>query len=188
MQLLMYFFTAFILFNGVVQNGFGIQYVKAPQKVLVPILSMLLSSVTGWIIVKYLLNPLGFGVFGVFILFPLSVVCSILVAKIALLFCKDKNLNQFEPALNSGFYGIAFYGAFQTVMFAQTAIQAILFALGSTAGFVSVIAILRGIQKRSEVEAVPKFFKGQPLLLISTGLISLIFTELLPMVIHIFAR
>ncbi|AEJ19427.1 hypothetical protein Spica_1281 [Gracilinema caldarium DSM 7334] len=187
MSFLLTLSTAFFLFNAIIQNGFGIEYARNPRNALIPIMAMILSSIVSWSIHTFLLKPIGFGVFGVFLIFPISVVCSLFVAKISILF-KRGSREDLDPTCFSGFNGLAFFSAFQIVIFAQSFLQALIIALGGTLGFLCIIILLNGIQKRSEVEAVPQFFKGQPLLLISTGLVSLVFSELLPIVIRIFTN
>uniref|UniRef100_A0A7C3E0M3 Electron transport complex protein RnfA n=1 Tax=Gracilinema caldarium TaxID=215591 RepID=A0A7C3E0M3_9SPIR len=187
MQFLLYICSSFVLFNGLIQGGFGLEYAEHPKNAIIPIFAMIFSSLVSWPIVHYVLAMFGFGVFGVFLVFPISVVSCVFIVKVSALFRGNPH-EELEPRLFSGFNGIAFFSAFQTVLFAQTALQALLFALGGAVGFVCIIMIVSGIQKRSDIEAVPQFFMGQPLLLVSTGLVSLIFTELLPMVIHLFTR
>lgn len=187
MQVLLYIFTAFILFNGFIQHGFGLVYSDNPKRAIIPIISMILSSLISWFIITHVLVFLGFGVFGVYFVFPISAICSLFVAYMAVLFRKHPSKElQHSPGTDCN--GIAFFGAYQTVLLAQTAVQALFFAIGGALGFLVVISLLSGIQKRSDIEAVPRFFKGQPLLLISSGLLVLIFTELLPLVIHIIAK
>ncbi len=187
MSFLLLVCTAFILFNGIIQNGFAIEYAEHPKSALIPMFAMILSSMVSWFLLTFLLKPIGIGVFGVFFIFPISVICSLFVAKISTLFQRQR-IEEIYPNCYSGFNGLAFFSAFQTVVFAQTPVQVALFALGGAIGFLFTLFILYGIKRRSEIEAVPKFFKGQPLLLISTGLVSLLYSELLPIIIHIFTR
>ncbi|WP_304224882.1 hypothetical protein [Gracilinema caldarium] len=187
MQILLSIFAAFFMFNGIIQNGFGIMYAEDPKKALAPLISLFLSGVMGWLIYTYVFNPIGFGEYGIFFLFPVTVLCCVVVDRLSAVIQHTKD-NVLDKSVFSGYEGIAFYGAFQTLMFAQSLSQAFLFALGGALGFMFVLMILNGIQKRSEIEGVPMFFKGQPLLLISTGLLSMLFSALVPLVIHLFSR
>jgi len=187
MQILLYIFTAFILFNAIIQGGFGLEYAESPKKAIIPAVSMVFSGLVSWFVINYIFDPLGFEVFGIFLVLPISVLCSVFIVKLSILL-QGKSQAQDDSSVYSAFNGIAFFGALQTVIFAQTALQALLFLLGGSMGFLCIIVMLHGMNKRSDIEAVPKFFKGQPLLLISAGLVSLIFTELLPMIIHIFIK
>lgn len=187
MPYILIFLSAFLLFNGITQNGFGLRFTQTPKKAIKILLSMIFSALISWFIAYYITSPLGFGVFGVFFIFPISVICSLCIEIIGNKLYKISSL-QFDSSVYSAYDGIAFYSSFQTVLFAHTALQAVLFTLGGTLGFILILIILRGIRTRSEIEAIPKFFKGQPLLLVSTGLLSMIFTAITPFVIHIFSR
>lgn len=187
MPYILIFLSAFLLFNGITQNGFGLRFTNMPKKAVKPLLSMIFSALISWLITHYIINPLGYGVFGVFFIFPISVLCSLCIEIIGNKLYQIPS-KQLDSSVYSAYDGIAFYSAFQTVLFAHTALQAVLFTLGGALGFILILFILKGIKKRSEIEAIPKFFKGHPLLLVSTGLLSLIFTEITPFVIHIFSR
>ncbi|MDR2597331.1 MAG: hypothetical protein LBC76_08440 [Treponema sp.] len=54
--------------------------------------------------------------------------------------------------------------------------EVIFLSFGFTAGILLVIIIIREIKKRAEFEAVPRFIRGTPLVLITMGMLSLIFT------------
>jgi electron transport complex protein RnfA len=57
--------------------------------------------------------------------------------------------------------------------FAGAAVLALFFALGN----LMAIIILNEIRRRSSLEWVPRFLRGSPLILISMGLLSLIFAS-----------
>ena len=66
---------------------------------------------------------------------------------------------------------------FITLNVAGGLLDAAALAFGFTLGIALAIAIAGEIRRRSEIEAVPRFLKGGPLMLISMGLLSLIFSS-----------
>ena len=56
-------------------------------------------------------------------------------------------------------------------------IETIALSFGFTAGTLLVFLVLYEIQKRAALEAVPRFLRGKPLVLISMGLLSLVFSK-----------
>jgi electron transport complex protein RnfA len=65
--------------------------------------------------------------------------------------------------------------------------EALMLSLGFSAGIALAIIIMNEIRKRSEMEAVPACLKGGPLVLITMGLLSMIFSSAAIMFFNILA-
>jgi electron transport complex protein RnfA len=65
--------------------------------------------------------------------------------------------------------------------------EALMLSLGFSTGIALAILIMREIRKRSEMEAVPTCLKGGPLVLITMGLLSMIFTSAAIMFLNVLA-
>ena len=66
---------------------------------------------------------------------------------------------------------------FITLNVAGNMAEAAVLSLGFTAGIALAVAIAGEIRRRSEMEAVPRFLRGGPLVLVSLGLLSLVFSS-----------
>jgi electron transport complex protein RnfA len=73
--------------------------------------------------------------------------------------------------------GLAFASLFMTLRLALTPAEALAMTLGFSLGALLAALILREINRRSSLEAVPELLRGAPLTLISMGLLSLIFAS-----------
>ncbi|MDR1247765.1 MAG: hypothetical protein LBK63_00535 [Treponema sp.] len=86
----------------------------------------------------------------------------------------------FEKALfkGSSCNGLALASLFQTLRLALNPAEALALTLGFSLGVLLAAMILREISRRASLEAVPESFRGDPLALISMGLLSLVFSSL----------
>ena len=71
--------------------------------------------------------------------------------------------------------GITAVILFVCLNLANNIFEAAVFAFGFVFGIILSVMIIREIRRRSALEAVPVFLRGNPLLLISMGLISMVF-------------
>lgn len=140
---------------------------------------LFISVVILWVVFSYVLPPNWRGFSEYFLFFPLSA-----------LVCKGLELfrERVVPKMNSKFGGIrkvysantAYEGLIPAALlitfsvavdFRGAVILAFFFSLGSLAAML----ILNEIRRRSTLEWVPVYLRGSPLVLISMGLLSLIF-------------
>jgi electron transport complex protein RnfA len=77
--------------------------------------------------------------------------------------------------IGSGYNGFSPSALFLTMRLAVTFGEALLFSLAFSGGAFITCLIIKEIQKRSFLEALPRGLRGKPILLISMGLLSLIF-------------
>jgi electron transport complex protein RnfA len=73
--------------------------------------------------------------------------------------------------------GLSLVSLFMALRLAITPAEALALTLGFSLGALFAALILREINRRSSLEAVPEMFRGAPLTLISMGLLSLIFSS-----------
>ncbi|MDR1869679.1 MAG: hypothetical protein LBQ82_06815, partial [Treponema sp.] len=82
----------------------------------------------------------------------------------------------------SGEYIVSFPGGitavcvFICVNLARGFLEAAVLSFGFTAGIFLVYLIIREVRKRAALEAVPRFLRGKPLVLITMGMLSLVFS------------
>jgi len=72
--------------------------------------------------------------------------------------------------------GITAAAVFICVNIAENITQAALLSFGFTAGICLILIIISEIRRRAAFEAVPMFLRGKPLVLISMGMLSLVFS------------
>jgi len=71
--------------------------------------------------------------------------------------------------------GITSVSLFLCLMFANNFFQALVISFGLTSGIFLAGLIIREIRKRAALEAVPAFLRGTPLVLVTMGMLSLVF-------------
>jgi electron transport complex protein RnfA len=139
-----------------------------------------------WLFFTYILTPLALGFLESLLLFPLSAAACI---ALELLFArglkalglsgKRKGSSVAAPFLTpiSAYNGLVLAALLITLRLASSPLEALVLALGLSLGRLITVLILREIHKRSCLETVPRTIRGYPLLLISMGLLSLIFSS-----------
>lgn len=170
--------------NLITHFGLGIQYLDFCDEnhkrfYGIPVIRggiLFLSVPLLWFFFSYILIPLSLGFFEYMVLFPLSVlVCMGLEAAV----------NHFFPHMlleskvftpQSAYNGLIPAALVLSFYLVSSLVEVIVLSLGFYLGLLLAILILKEIQKRSSLEAVPKRLRGVPLMLISMGLLSLIFS------------
>jgi electron transport complex protein RnfA len=174
-------FAGFSL-NLLLQLGLGIRScgAKPDRPIRFSLLqwAMLFFSVLlFWLFFTYILSPLALGFFVFFLLFPLTVAAG-----------KGFDLlrGRFFPALKTerelfsvmtASDGLIIAAILMTIRLAGSFAEAVVLSLGFSLGGLFAVLVLKSIHRRSFLEKVPHFLRGLPLLLISMGLISLIFSS-----------
>jgi len=72
--------------------------------------------------------------------------------------------------------GITAVAVFLCINLANTFLETIVLSLGVSSGIFFVKLIIREIRRRAALETVPVFLRGKPLVLITMGMLSLVFT------------
>jgi electron transport complex protein RnfA len=153
-----------------------------------------------WFFFTYLLSPPAFGFLESFLLFPAAVLVSMALELVFVYFFPDGKFTlhnssktkrgRFSPwklAESTGishaeiplssYNGLVLTSLFLTLRLAASPAEALVLSLGFSLGCLAAALILREISRRSSLEAVPGAFRGPPLMLISMGLLSLIFSS-----------
>lgn len=130
-----------------------------------------------WFLFFYVVAPFSSFFFEYLLFLPLSVLaCLGLEAAAKYLFPQiipKKSL--FDP--NSSYNGLVLTALILILHIASNFAEAAVVSLGFSLGVLLSILILRNIRLRSYAETVPFFLRGKPLLLISMGFLSIIFTS-----------
>lgn len=173
-------FFASLALNLIVQFGLGIREIAGEEKEAgLPFFQagvFFIAVLILWFVFSYLIVPLSPPFFEYFLFFPVSAVLCI-----GLETASERFFPQIVPAKKlfsavSAYNGLALTALVLTLHLATSAVGAFVIALGFSAGILLSILILKEIRKRSFIEAVPPFLRGKPLMLISIGFLSLIFT------------
>jgi len=176
------FFTALSL-NLFLNFALGIKELilreRAPAILLYyPWIVLFVSTLFLWILFARILFFTG-GIFDYFLIFPLSVLGSMGLEILFFRFAKPLTKQHENPCLfsaGSSYNGLSAVALFLTLHFALTFTDAFLLSLTFSAGALLSFLIIKEIQKRSFLEAIPHGLRGTPILFISMGLLSLIFS------------
>ncbi|MDR1374454.1 MAG: hypothetical protein LBJ24_05720 [Treponema sp.] len=130
-----------------------------------------------WFFFTYIIAPLSLGFLNYILFFPLSaLVCMGLEAcAFRFFFGKERLSPPFGAA--SAYNGLALSALFLTMHLAASPVEAAVLSLSFTGGALIAAFILCEIKRRASIEKVPPLFRGVPLMLISAGLLSLIFSS-----------
>jgi electron transport complex protein RnfA len=187
--------AALAVFSGISMNlllqlGLGIRDLglKADQNVRTSLLRwgiLFLSVILLWIFFTYALSPLSLGFMEYFLVFPLTVMAGRgLERLLRRIFPPRISAKILFPAMSS-YDGMVIAALVLTLRLAFSFAQALTLSLGFSLGGLVSALILRGIHRRSSMETVPPSLRGIPLLLISMGLLALIFSALAVILLRI---
>jgi electron transport complex protein RnfA len=117
------------------------------------------------------------GIFEYILIFPMSaLICFGLEHFISLLALKGGKMERTFSA-STAYDGLAAAALFITLNLAERFSEAVLLAFGFALGILASLLMLAEIRRRASMEAVPRFLRGSPLILVSMGLLSLIFSS-----------
>jgi electron transport complex protein RnfA len=165
--------------NLVLQCGLGMRLVAVPREGedYSPFLqaALLFSAVLLlWLIFSYIFAPLFPGVLVYIFVFPLGALVFFSLECLVLRFSPGKNLLRHSSSFCDALSGASL---FVTLNLASGFVEAAVLSAGFAAGLLLARLILAELRRRSTMEAVPCFLRGSPLILISMGLLSLIFSS-----------
>ena len=172
---LLAFFSGLSL-NLILQCGLGMAGVIRFKEQKLPLIKTglcFLSIILLWLFFSYILPPHVMGLFGYILLFPAALlVYSGLDYILFTLILKRGSENGEYGIFNDGLSGAAL---FMTLTLSNNVMEAMAFSFGFAASILLSLLILGEIRRRSEIEVVPQFLRGSPLILVSMGLLSMIF-------------
>lgn len=176
--LMLLIFSAFTM-NLTLQCALGLKGAAVPgncnQKASLIRLNIIsVSVVLLWFLFSKILNSIFSGMLVFILIFPVSYLVYSGLEILVFNYLVEENIQDENFISFPG--GITAVAVFICVNIANGFLEVLLLSFGFTAGILLVILIIREIRKRAELEAVPRFMRGTPLVLVTMGMLSLIFT------------
>ena len=176
--MLLIIFSAFTM-NLTLQCALGIKgaaesKIYCKKTILLKLLIVFVSIVILWLFFYKIISSLISGILIYVLLFPVSfLVYTGLELLIFELILKKKSKEECFVNFPEGIVAAAL---FICLNIASSFFEAIVLSFGFSAGVLLVYLIIREIRRRAALEEVPVFMRGKPLVLISMGMLSLVFS------------
>ncbi|MDR2313218.1 MAG: hypothetical protein LBE02_01630 [Spirochaetaceae bacterium] len=179
MILALFFFAALSL-NLLLNFGLGVRELisreRSPKAHLYyPWVILFLATALIWVVFARILRPLG-DTFNYLLMIPLALLGSQEIEKLLFYFFPGLGDCPGVFKIGSAYNDLSAAALFFTLQFALTVWEALLFSCAFSAGGLLAFLVVKEIQKRSFLEAIPYGLRGTPILLISLGILSLIFS------------
>jgi electron transport complex protein RnfA len=136
------------------------------------------SVVLLWVLFCYGLNPLGLEFLEYLALFPLGVAVPAALERVFSRLSRGAFAPSRRFRIITAYDGLIPAALILTLDTASSIIDALALSLGFSLGVFLSLLLLREIHLRSALERVPPFLRGNPLSLISMGLLSLLFSSM----------
>jgi electron transport complex protein RnfA len=174
------FFFAALSLNILLNFALGVKELVSRERSPVinryyPWLILFLATVLFWVFFALLLRPLG-GALYYLLVFPLAVLGSREMEKLLFYFFPSLGENPGVFRIGSTYNGLSTGAALLTVHFAFGFWEALVCSFAFSSGGLLAFLIVKEVQKRSFLESIPYGLRGTPILLISMGILSLIFS------------
>jgi len=174
--LLLFIYSGFTI-NIVLHCGLGISGMVESKYTLNKAafikLSIIFSSIILiWLFFSEIVFSLFSGIFVYVLLFPVSAVLYNGLEYFIFTYLYKKDSEAFVNFPD----GIVAVSVFICINIANNLPEAIMLAFGFTFGIFIVNLIVGEIRRKAELEAVPVFLRGKPLVIIAMGMLSLVFT------------
>ncbi|MDR2742591.1 MAG: hypothetical protein LBB98_10620 [Treponema sp.] len=193
--------------NLLLQMGLGIRDIGShPERLIRATLFqwgiLFFSVLLFWLLFSYILSPLALGYFEYFLLFPLIKAAGkgleVLVRRflfsdvpqaawIPRPVLEELSASDLFPAVTA-YDGLTIAALILTLRLAGSFPEAVVLSLGFSLGGAAAVLILRDIHRRSSLERLPHTLRGRPLLFISMGLMSLIFSSVVAVLFQVLER
>lgn len=185
-------FFAVLSLNLFVHFALGINELTARERspvyqIFYPWIVLFVSTFLFWIFFARVLFFTG-GILDYMLIFPCSVLGSMALEKLffhCLSRLKKPGENPGLFAAGAPYNALAAAALFLTLRFAVSAGSALVLSFSFSAGNFLSFLVIKEIQRRSFLEALPRGLRGTPLLLISMGLLSLVFSAASVMLLKI---
>ena len=171
--------------NLILQLGLGIKKITIPgdfafsvktdkRRFFAELAVFFITVTLLWLFFSLVRSVLFLGFLEYMLVFPVSLLTYCILEYLADKFLLKRDFN-IEEAI---FFGGTLSGAalFISLHIAGGFLEAVILSAGYAAGIAFALIIINEIRKRSEMEAVPKYLRGGPLVIITMGLLSLIFS------------
>jgi electron transport complex protein RnfA len=199
-------FSGFSL-NLPLQMGLGIQDIgphteRLVRNTLLQWGMLFFAVLLLWIFFSYILSPLALGYTEYFLLFPLIRAMGKGLEALLRRFpppgiqrvlwipaqeLAELPASELFPAV-AAYDGLVMTALILTLRLAGSFAEAAVLSLGFSLGGAAAVLILRGIHRRSSLERLPRALRGRPLLFISMGLMSLIFSSVAAVLLQVLER
>ena len=176
----------FVIFSGLSMNlmlqcGLGIEGAASSSSggqsingALGKLVFIFISVLLLWVFFAKIISAISAELFVYVLLFP---VASIAYDGFEYVICHFILEKEVERDCNISFCnGITAAALFVCLNLADGFVQAAALSFGFVSGIFLSFLILREIRRRAVLESVPRYVRGRPLILISMGLLSLVFT------------
>jgi len=177
-------FLSFLIFSSISMNlilhfGIGIKGASESKNpidasTLVKSAVIFFAVILLWLFFSKVVSSISSGVFIYILLFPVTSIVYNGFEYLIFRYLVKKDPK--EEGIISFPCGITSIAAFICINIANNFLQAIVISFGFIAGIFLVNLIVREIRKRAALEAVPVFMRGKPLVLVTMGLLSLVFS------------
>ena len=194
MPILLFFIYSAFTVNLLLQCGLGIKGTVEAKAVLEPQSSqskigedsplglsalvkigvIFLTVIILWLVFSKVVYSILPGIYIYVLLFPVSYIAYHANEHLVFYNILKKEINSESSVNFPG--GITAVAVFLCVYLANNFLETIILSFGFSSGILAVKLIIREIRKRAALEAVPVFLRGKPLVLITMGMLSLVFT------------
>jgi len=140
-----------------------------------PWIILFVSTLLLWIFFAGILKFTG-GMFHFLLALPLSVLLSSFLEKLLFHAVLQYNENPKLFTAGASYNELTAAACFLTLCFALSFTDALLLSFAFSLGCLCSFLIIKEIQKRSAIETIPYVLRGTPILLVSLGLLSLVFS------------
>ena len=151
---------------------------------LIKLSVIFLSVIMLWFFFSGVIFSVFSGIFIYVILFPVSYILYETLDFLIFNYLLKKPASEFECFISFP-GGITAAAVFICLNLADSFLETIVLSFGFTSGILLVLLIIREIRRRAALEAVPVFLRGKPLVLITMGMLSLIFSTASLLVLRI---
>jgi len=179
------FICAGLSFNLILYFGLGLQSItlneEKSSELSLPFFQagvLFASVLVLWLVLTFLLPFLAFGFIEYFLLFPFSVLACVGIEYLSIQIIPSIVPEKNYFSADTGYNGLVFASLFLTLQLAEDVFSALILSLSFALGTLLTMFLLHYIHRRSLLEAVPANIRGRPLMLITLGLLSLIFSSL----------
>ncbi|GHU39699.1 hypothetical protein FACS1894190_05440 [Spirochaetia bacterium] len=144
-------------------------------KILLLWISLFLSNFAIWLMWTYIFGPLSLGFLGHFLIFPILFLFFLCLESFVSGIFPQLATKTNGPFQNFSSVALSFASSTMTLLLAAGAADALMLSFGFSTGAIAAIVLTGAIDKRITNEKIPAKVRGVPLLLISMGLLSLVF-------------
>jgi len=174
----MVIFSAFSM-NLVLQCGLGIKGVAEAEipgrrLTLIKLGIIFVSVILLWVLFSVIISSVISGIYIYVLIFPVGYIVYDGLEFLLFRYVIKRDTKSENSVSFPG--GITAAAVFICVNIANSFVEAAALSFGFTSGTFLVFLILCEIRRRADLEAVPRFLRGKPLVLISMGMLSLVFS------------